>query len=179
MTSLPLHSALELFDENLTDIRLACVLNAEAIVSAYSPYAELDIDQEITPEGIHLHANFVAMEEKLKPILNNIKRIDSYRYFKDNPNQGDILTDAEIDQAKSVGEDWFISEANLGTKKPHVGFCFAHHDKNASLMLIRSKKTGHLYLKCFPCGKAWNSVDFLMERDNLSFMEAVRKIINK
>lgn len=175
----PLNQALVIFDDNLAEIRQACVANAEDVIATYNPYKELDIDQPITKQAIHEHCNFLRVQEKLEPILHSIKRIDAYRYYKNNPQPADLVTDLDIQRAREVDESWFVREANLSITKPHIGHCFAHSDKNASLMLMRSKKTGHLYLKCFPCGKAWNAIDFLMERDRLSFTDAVRRIINK
>lgn len=179
MTTFPLHEALIEFEDNLADIRAACVANAEDIIATYSPAKELDIDQPITKEAIHQHVNFLHVQQKLTPILNSIKRIDTYRYLKANPTLADRITDADIQQAKSIGEDWFISEANLSTKKPHVGFCFAHHDKNASLMLMKSKAKGTFYLKCFVCNEAWDSIGYIQKRDGLDFINAVRFIVNK
>lgn len=175
----PLHVALEIFDDNLADIRDACVANAEDIVATYSPYKELDVDQEITKEAIHEHVNFLHIEQKLTPILNSIKRIDSYRYYKDNPAAANLITDADIEQARHADEDWFIAEANLSTRKPSKGLCPFHNDSNASLMLMRSKQKGTLYLKCFVCCEAWDSIKFIERRDGLKFIDAVRRIVNK
>jgi len=177
MTTFPLHEALIEFDENLTEIRAACVLNAEDIVATYKPAKELDIDEPITKQAIHEHVNFLHVQQKLAPILNSIKRIDSYRYYKDNPAQGDRLTDIDIQRAREADEGWFIQQANLSTRKPSKGLCPFHADSNASLMLMKSKAKGTFYLKCFVCCEAWDSIKFIQKRDNVDFIKAVR-IIN-
>jgi hypothetical protein len=175
---LPFNQALSIFESNLAEIRLALLDNAQAIISEYSPYAELDVDQPITEEAIIQHVQHLYIQEHVAPLLNTIKRIDSYRYHTDPRNQNNsLVTDLDIENAKGVDKDWFIQEANLCTRKPHVGVCPFHPDKDPSLTLMRSKRTGHFYLKCFPCSKHWDSIGFLMERDGLTFMDAVMKIV--
>lgn len=173
----PLHLALEIFEDNLTEIRAACLENAQDIVATYTPAKELDIDEPITKEAIHAHCNFLQVQTKLTPILNSIKRIDSYRYFKENPQAAERITDLDIQRAREVDADWFIQQANLCTRKPHKGICPFHNDSNASLMLMQSKAKGTLYLKCFVCNEAWDSLKYIMTRDNLDFVNAVRFII--
>lgn len=173
----PLHLALEIFEDELPNIRAACVLNAEDIVATYSPAKELDIDEPITKQAIHEHVNFLRVQEKLKPILHSIKRIDAYRYYKNNPHPVDLVTDLDIQRAREVDESWFIREANLCTHKPSKGRCPFHPDQDPSLMLMRSKAKGTLYLKCFVCNDSWDSIAYVMKRDNVGFIQAV-KIIN-
>ncbi|WP_412755244.1 CHC2 zinc finger domain-containing protein, partial [Legionella pneumophila] len=79
------------------------------------------------------------------------------------PQSSGFITDDDIEQAKAVGEDWFIYEATLDHKK--VGKCPFHADNKPSLILQKSKRTGYLYLKCFPCTKSWNSISFVMEQN--------------
>lgn len=180
MTTITLHEAIQIFEENLPEIRTACLENASAIISEHSPYKELDVDQDITEEAIVLHIEHLYIQEHAQPLLKTVRRIDSYRMAQANPNTPqDFITDADIERARSCDLDWFIFEANLSTRAPYKGLCFAHNDSNASLSLMRSKQTGRLYLKCFVCNKAWDAPGFLMERDGISFIEAVRRITNK
>lgn len=172
----PLHQALSVFEDILPDIRVACLANADDIIATHQPHAELNVDEEITKEAVHKHVNFLMMQSKLEPIMNSIRRIDSYRYAKMHPNAPDRVTDADIQRAKNAYENWFIQEANLSTSRPYKALCFRHDDKNASLTLMQSKQTGNLYLKCFVCNKAWTSVSFIMDRDSMSFIDAVNYI---
>lgn len=175
----PLHIALEIFEDELPNIRQACVLNAEDIVATYKPAKELDIDEPITKEAIHEHVNYLHVQQKLAPILNSIKRIDSYRYYKANPAAANLITDSDIQMAREAPEDWFISQANMSTRKPSKAICPFHNDSNASLMLMKSKAKGTFYLKCFVCNEAWDSIKFIERRDGLKFIDAVRVIVNK
>lgn len=173
----PLHQALVEFEDLLPNIRLACLANADDIIATHQPHAELNVDEEITKEAVHKHVNFLMMQSKLEPIINSIRRIDSYRYSKMHPNAPDRVTDADIQRAREASADWFIFQAQLCTSKPHKGICPFHTDSNASLMLMQNKGSGKLYLKCFVCNLCWDSIKFIMDRDKRTFIDAV-KVVN-
>ena len=177
--TLTLNQALPLFEENLSEIRKACIENVEEIIRVYSPYSELDIDtSDWTTNDIELHINYLYIQQHAYPMLQTIKRIDSYRYHQDPKNQNNsMVTDLDIANAKSVEKEWFIQEANLSTGRISKGQCPFHPDNDPSLTLMKSKQTGNYYLKCFPCSKSWDSIGFLMERDSMTFMEAVKRIV--
>ncbi len=46
--------------------------------------------------------------------------------------------------------------------------CPFHDDHNPSASIKNNK------LRCWVCSKSWNPIDYLMEKDGLSFIEAVR-----
>ena len=56
--------------------------------------------------------------------------------------------------------------------KNYFGLCPFHNDNNPSLSVSREKQ---IY-KCFVCGEAGNIFNFVMNFDNISFPEAVKKI---
>lgn len=175
--SLQLNGALSIFESNLAEIRLALLDNAQAIIAGYSPYAELDVDQPITEEAIIQHVQHLYIQEHVAPLLNTIKRIDSYRYHTNPANQNNsLVTDADIQSAKEAPKEWFIQEANLCTRKPHKGICNFHTDRDPSLTLMKGKN-GTLYLKCFSCGWFGDSIKYIQDRDGLSFIEAVKRIV--
>lgn len=176
-STLALNQALSIFSDNLTDVRQACVDNAQALIAEYTPYKELDVDQEITEEAIILHVQWLYLQEHCMPLLNTVRRIDSYRYHTDPKNQNtNFITDLDIQTAKEAPAEWFIQEANLSTRKPHKGICPFHADRSPSLHLMKSKN-GTLYLKCFACSWYGDSIKYIQDRDNLDFMEAVKRVI--
>lgn len=178
MVTCSLHEALDIFKDELPEIRKACLENATQIISKNSPYQELDIDQPVTPEAIKEHLNYIKIKQQAKPLFQTIRRIDSYRLHKQNPNPTGGITDMDIQNAREASADWFIYQAQLSTRKPHCGKCPFHADNKPSLTLMKSKQSGNLYLKCFPCGAAWDSIGFIQARDNVDFMEAVRIVIS-
>ncbi len=72
-------------------------------------------------------------------------------------------------QVEDVIEDYVVLKkrgANL------LGLCPFHNEKTPSFTVSPAK---NIY-KCFGCGKAGNSVNFLMEHDGLSYPEALRSL---
>lgn len=54
----------------------------------------------------------------------------------------------------------------------HWGLCPFHHEKTPSFSVNESKQIFH----CFGCGKGGGAIRFVMEVENLSFPDAVRKL---
>lgn len=80
-----------------------------------------------------------------------------------------VINAAAIDDV--VGE--YIALKKRGANL--LGRCPFHDEKTPSFTVSPSKG---IY-KCFGCGKAGNSVSFLMDHDNLSFTDAIRKLAAK
>ncbi|MBO7633510.1 MAG: DNA primase, partial [Lachnospiraceae bacterium] len=57
----------------------------------------------------------------------------------------------------------------------YVGLCPFHNEKTGSFSV---NKNMQIY-KCFGCGKAGNVFTFLMEYDNLNFIEAVKELADR
>lgn len=81
----------------------------------------------------------------------------------------DVLNVSRIEDV--VGE--YIALKKRGANL--LGNCPFHEEKTPSFTVSPSKG---IY-KCFGCGKAGNSVSFLMEHDNLSFSDSIRKLAEK
>ena len=81
----------------------------------------------------------------------------------------DILEAAKIEEV--VGE--FVALKRRGSNM--VGLCPFHPEKTPSFAVSPSKNL----FKCFGCGKAGDSVTFLMEHEHLSFPEALRYLAGK
>ena len=54
----------------------------------------------------------------------------------------------------------------------HWGLCPFHHEKTPSFSVNESKQIFH----CFGCGKGGGAIRFVMEVENISFPDAVRKL---
>lgn len=78
------------------------------------------------------------------------------------------ITEEMIEQARAYPIE------NLLEFKNGKALAFCHEDNSPSLSLWK----GHNLARCFPCGKTFNSIDILMDRDNLSFREAVKTLVN-
>lgn len=76
------------------------------------------------------------------------------------------ITDEMIQTARDYPIDQVI-EFNKG-----VAMAFCHSDKSPSLVLWKKGNAA----RCFPCGKTFNPIDVLIERDSLTFLEAVKQL---
>ncbi|NND93568.1 MAG: DNA primase [Flavobacteriales bacterium] len=87
-------------------------------------------------------------------------------------SQNTIAKIFDTAQIEDVIEDYVVLKkrgANL------LGLCPFHNEKTPSFTVSPTK---NIY-KCFGCGKAGNSVNFLMEHDGLSYPEALKAIANR
>ena len=57
----------------------------------------------------------------------------------------------------------------------HWGLCPFHHEKTPSFSVNESRQIFH----CFGCGKGGGAIRFVMEMENLSFPDAVRKLADQ
>ena len=80
-----------------------------------------------------------------------------------------IIETARIEDV--VGE--YVSLRKRGVNL--IGLCPFHNEKTPSFTVSPVKGI----FKCFGCGKAGNSVNFLMEHDHFSYPEALRHLANK
>jgi DNA primase len=74
----------------------------------------------------------------------------------------------DIDIVEFIGKYVELKRAGSSYK----GNCPLHGEKTPSFMVSRNRNIW----KCFGCGKGGNHIDFVMENDGLSFMDAVKKI---
>lgn len=75
------------------------------------------------------------------------------------------------DIVKLVGE--YVPLKRAGTL--YKGCCPFHHEKTPSFTVSSSRQN----YKCFGCGEGGNAFGFLMRQENLSFVDAVRKLADK
>lgn len=81
----------------------------------------------------------------------------------------DIIDAAQIEQV--VGD--FVQLKKRGSNL--LGLCPFHNEKTPSFTVSPSKGI----FKCFGCGKAGNSVNFIMEHEKYSYPEALKYLANK
>jgi len=102
-------------------------------------------------------------------IIDACSEICSIRIYQQQIKKGPVkqtITDEMIEAARSYPIENVV-EFHKG-----VAIAFCHADKRPSLSWHKAKNKA----TCFPCGKSFNAVDVLMERDGLSFAEAVKQL---
>src|SRR5579863_4099771 len=80
-----------------------------------------------------------------------------------------IISAARIEEVVSD----FVKLRKRGTN--YIGNCPFHDEKTPSFTVSPTKE---IY-KCFGCGKAGNSVSFIMEHEHASYPEALRYLADK
>ena len=100
------------------------------------------------------------------------KRLDSCIFILPMISDKSVQEVIETAKVEEVIED-FINLTRRGVNM--IGLCPFHNEKTPSFTVSPAK---NIY-KCFGCGKAGNSVRFLMDHDSLSFPDAIRTLARK
>jgi len=162
-----LSEALSVFEDQLPDIRKTCVENIQAIQRTYAPSKEIDIDGDWSKDDIHAHANFLIVREKTEHYLRTINRIDS-RKIHHTKNR---ITEDDIARAKDV-QIVDLHDGQLYGSKRKYGNCPFHDEKTPSFYIFPNNK-----FKCFGCQAYGTSIDYVMKRDGVEFIPAVKTLL--
>ncbi len=105
-------------------------------------------------------------------MMSIIGELSTLRRYQERLRAGikmkDGITDDMIEQARNYPIDQVV-EFQRG-----VTIAFCHDDKKPSLTWHKAKNRA----TCFPCGKSYSALDILMERDKMSFIDAVKYLNN-
>ena len=146
--TLTLYNALDIFEENIEDIKLACMENIRAI---------------LTEEG---SGNWIRQEItrlRVLPYHSMLKRITARQQSKVSVRSSSI-TDAMIAHAK----EFPIEGLYDGRLRKGVGLC-PFHDEGTPSFSIKYNK-----YRCFGCDAHGDAIDFYMKTNNCNFVTAVK-----
>ena len=144
--TLQLNGALAIFEENLPEIKSACIENIQAV-----------IDDE---RGV-FREDFIRLRtEGLRRVLKRIVSIQQYKY---QPKVGGI-TNAMIARAK----EFPIEDMYDGRLRKGCGLCPFHQEKTPSFQVKNNK------FNCYGCSEHGDAIDFHMKINNVGFIHAVR-----
>jgi len=99
--------------------------------------------------------NKIAQVKKLKRCL-----------IKPGKNKNNI-DDTMIEKAKQFPFQELVQFNQRGFAK-----CPFHDEKTGSFHLMTPENRAH----CFSCGKSWDTIQFIMDRDKVNFIDAVKKL---
>jgi len=111
---------------------------------------------------------FLSEIPKLEKEIKKIERIISYR--NQPAKTVDRITPEDIATAKEVPLNQFLDFNRAG-----FTHCIFHEEKSASMKWYQDKNR----FVCFGCNQKGDSVDIIMKLYNLTFLDAIRKLINK
>lgn len=108
----------------------------------------------------------IPMQET-KNHIKKIERIINARDFKKKPSDADI-TDNDIAHAKQLS----LSKV-MNIPVPRSGFivCPFHNERTASCKIYNDSRW-----HCYSCGEGGDTIDFIMKKHNLTFVEAVKNL---
>lgn len=121
-------------------------------------------------EKYHEEENPIFMHfmlQDVKKISDEINSISKELRYSESPQTTDKITDEMIAKAKDYPIEKIIEFDRAGKA---IAFC--HPDKTPSLSWFKKANKAH----CFPCGKSFDTIGVLMERDKLTFHEAVKRL---
>lgn len=152
-----LSDALSTFDDQLPDIRKACVENIIFINSQHQP-AVPDTDDMLA------HVNHLIVKDKTTNLIRTIKRIDSRKkHFR-----GKNITDEDIIRAKEYPVEELYDGQLFGRTRKY-GLCPFHNERTPSFYIFPDNR-----FKCFGCQVGGTAIDYVMLRDGVDFIGAVK-----
>jgi DNA primase (bacterial type) len=86
--------------------------------------------------------------------------------LRNGENEKHGISEDEIERARQYPFE------NLIEFKRNMTRCPFHEDREPSMHLYREQNRVH----CFSCNRSWDTIQFLRERDGLTFREAVRRL---
>lgn len=108
--------------------------------------------------------------EKIQATVKEIAKLQGEIIFlkkSGKANQAGSITPDMIERAKVYPMNQLIEIGRYNTL-----VCLFHADTRPSMKYYPDSNTVY----CFSCNKAWDTIGFLIERDRLSFPEAIRRL---
>lgn len=102
---------------------------------------------------------------ELLNLERQLRKLRMDRKFRGKPSIEGIVTPEMIERAKQHPIENLIEVNRQGFTK-----CFGHSDKKPSAYCKKN------FMFCFVCNKSWDTIAVLMERDSLTFKDAVNKL---
>jgi len=131
----------------------------EAVEQAFE---EMDSFDDYLRRGRTFEA--ILTSHEIKTLVSQIAKLQTEIYLLKKPASNGI-TDDDIRRAKEYRFE------DLYEFKRGMALCPFHNDRTPSLSLHNNRAT------CFgACGKTWDTIAFVMEREGLSFVDAVRRL---
>ncbi|MDD4195856.1 MAG: CHC2 zinc finger domain-containing protein [Syntrophorhabdaceae bacterium] len=107
----------------------------------------------------------ILEKETLDGLIKKISKLQAEIISLRKPEKPESITEDMIRRAKEY------PFADLHEFKRNQAACPFHADKDPSMRLYPDN---HVY--CFSCGKGWDTIGFVMDRDGLTFPEAVKRM---
>lgn len=121
---------------------------------------------EADPGLFALYFRNTAIDQAIDE-ARELRHLSSISKQNFKPTTGDITPDM-IEQARQ-----YPIEDLIQFDRQHKAVAFCHEDNHPSLSWHRAKNRA----TCFPCGKSFNPIDVLIQRDGITFPDAVKRLV--
>lgn len=154
------HHIRKVSEEYGIPVRLAFWHRKRCLQTALDKMME-SFDHQEDPILVHWMAQDIKkVKAEMLKLSEEIERIDR----KFTPEQ---ITDDMIERARNYPIERLVDFDRTGKS---IAFC--HADKTPSLSWWKKGNKA----TCFPCNKRFDTISLLMERDNFTFAEAVKRL---
>jgi len=158
---------------------LKYIKDYEALIKKYKYHLELLLVRERAAKNTgkpFLHYDYIR--QLLLNAINNLQRqIRNKRYLKKPAVEGDNgrITADDVVKAKEVPIEGLFSGQLRKVGNKMTGCCPFHSESNSSFTIYLDQNKFY----CFGCSAGNDAIDFVMKRDQINFIEAVKKLLNK
>ena len=128
-------------------------------------YHEINFKRSIVKNLVEIRL-YSSMIDKLEKESRGLQY--SIDYLKNNKQSVSGVSEDQIQRARDYPIEKLVDVGRGGRVR-----CLFHEDKNPSASIKNNK------IHCFVCNKTWNGIDFVMEHDCLTFIDAVKLLAGK
>lgn len=158
--TLSLREALEVFEENIPEIKTAVMDNMKhEIQELRRPNAK-----EPNLFWVQKEVFFLKVQEIKNRFMPTLRLIA----LRNQPKKEGMITDTDIQRAKEYPIEELLDTKG---KKGNVS-CPFHEDKNPSLQIKKNNTW-----TCYSCGEFGDSIDIYMKLHNTDFLTAVKQLV--
>ena len=143
----------------------SCIKDEEKEIANYQNSPGYHSENSITKAFVsHMIDRYSQEFARLKRELERLRIAESGKFKNKSPGK---IDEEMILQAK---ETLIETVVDFDCNGKSMAFC--HPDKHPSLHWNREANRAH----CFPCGKSFNAIDVLIDRDGFTFIDAVKQL---
>ncbi len=164
---LTLSQALNVFAENIPDIKEACQLNILGVLQR-NPKAERSGNEDL--DWVRDGVRELSIKQGVEHYQKTLRRIASIEAHKRNPYRATI-TDAMIERAREYPiADLYDGQLRGPESGRRFGCCPFHNERTGSFCIHPDNRWS-----CFgQCGEHGDSISFYQKMNGVSFKEAVK-----
>jgi len=175
METLSLHEALDVFSDNLPDIRAALIDNMSADLELVvpPPTVEGELQNELWAELYTLEVEQLIHKRKIA-----LERINSRLQPRSIQQRAGQITEDDVERARQFPIDQMYGGRLMGPESGRrFGHCPFHQEKSASFCIHPNKGEGERW-SCFgACNEHGDAIAYKMKADKVDFLTAVRELI--